>query len=191
MQQIKKTTDGELVQQALTGRRSAYEELARRWAARVTAFCHAKTGSPDAAEDLAQESLLRGFRSLKDLRQPDRFGAWLRGIALRVCLDWLGRRRTDVTFTSLAANFRPDELASAGPDAALEAVDAAEETDRLLREVDSLPEEYREVLLLYYYDDVTYKDLADVLGVSTATINARLTKARALLRKRLSCSHRR
>ena len=45
---------------------------------------------------------------------------------------------------------------------------------------------YREVLMMYYYDDVTYQDVATTLGVSAATVNARLTKARAMLRERLS-----
>jgi RNA polymerase sigma-70 factor (ECF subfamily) len=53
-------------------------------------------------------------------------------------------------------------------------------------EVEALPDEYREALMMYYYEDVTYQELADALGVSAATINARLTKARALLRQRLS-----
>ena len=56
----------------------------------------------------------------------------------------------------------------------------------LLAEVDTLPEPYREVILLYYYDDVTHQDVAAALGVSAATVNARLTKARAMLRERLS-----
>jgi RNA polymerase sigma-70 factor (ECF subfamily) len=55
-----------------------------------------------------------------------------------------------------------------------------------LAEVDTLPDAYREVILLYYYDDVTYQDVAAALGVSAATVNARLTKARAMLRERLS-----
>jgi RNA polymerase sigma-70 factor (ECF subfamily) len=52
--------------------------------------------------------------------------------------------------------------------------------------VAALPEAYREAILLYYYDDVTYQEMAAILGVSTATVNARLTKARAMLRERLS-----
>ena len=59
-----------------------------------------------------------------------------------------------------------------------------------MEEVESLPEAHREVLLLYYYDDVTYRDLADWLGVSPATINARLTQARAMLRERMSGARR-
>ena len=56
----------------------------------------------------------------------------------------------------------------------------------LLAEVEALPDDYRQVVLLYYYQDLTYRELADLLRVSPATINARLTKARALLRARLS-----
>ena len=52
-------------------------------------------------------------------------------------------------------------------------------------EVQRLPHAYREVLMLYYYHDCTYQDLADLLGVAAATINARLTKARAMLRVRM------
>jgi RNA polymerase sigma-70 factor (ECF subfamily) len=59
-----------------------------------------------------------------------------------------------------------------------------------MSEVATLPEPYREVLLMYYYDDVTYQDVAAALGVSAATVNARLTKARAMLRQRLGSMQR-
>jgi RNA polymerase sigma-70 factor (ECF subfamily) len=55
-----------------------------------------------------------------------------------------------------------------------------------MTEVEALPEECREVIMLYYYQDLTYRDLAQLLGVSAATVNARLTRARSLLRERLS-----
>jgi len=65
-------------------------------------------------------------------------------------------------------------------------VDRTDELRRLMAEVEALPEKQREILMLYYYQDVTYHDLAAMLGVSFATINARLTQARAILRERLS-----
>src|SRR5438093_521652 len=82
-------SDGDLVRQTLAGQTAAYEELVRRWSARVLACCHAKVGRAQAAEDLAQETLLRGLSALHSLDDPDKFGPWLRGIASRVCLDWL------------------------------------------------------------------------------------------------------
>ena len=80
-------SDGELVRQTLAGRSQAYEELVRRWAGRITAMCHAKVGRAPEAEDLAQEALLRGFRSLSSLAEPEKFGSWLFGIAVHACLD--------------------------------------------------------------------------------------------------------
>jgi RNA polymerase sigma factor (sigma-70 family) len=54
-----------------------------------------------------------------------------------------------------------------------------------MAEVEALPEDLRQAVMLYYYDDLTYRELGSLLGVSAATINARLTKARNLLRQRL------
>jgi RNA polymerase sigma-70 factor (ECF subfamily) len=176
-------SDAELVRQARAGRADAYAELARRWAARVTALCHARVGRAHLADDLAQETLLRGWRALGSLHDPERFGAWLCGIALRTCLDWLkAKQNAQIPFSALDGDAAPETYLQArpGPDA-----ERADEVRRLMAEVEGLPEIYRQVVLLYYYEDVTYRDLARQLGVSPATINARLTRARALLRERL------
>jgi RNA polymerase sigma-70 factor (ECF subfamily) len=178
-------SDAELVRQALAGRAEAYAELVRRWSARVLALCHARVGRADVAEDLAQEALLRGYRALRTLAQPDRFGAWLQGIALRACLDWLkARERSQVNFTALGPGFDPDGVLH--PGGGESGPEQEEERRRLLAEVEALPAEYRTVVMLYYYQDTTYRELAELLGVSPATINVRLSRARALLRARLS-----
>ncbi len=177
--------DEELVRQTLDGQPSAYAELVRRWAAPVLAVCHARIRCWHAAEDLVQETLLRGLRALPSLVRGERFGPWLRGIAQRVCLDWLKAKQTaQVPFTSLAPDQSPAELLASAVDASHE-VERAEESRKLMDCVNQLDDDCREVLLLYYYQDVTYADLAELLGVSPATINARLTRARATLRERL------
>jgi RNA polymerase sigma factor (sigma-70 family) len=179
-------TDGELVRQALAGRAPAFEELVRRWAGRVTALCHARAGRADAAEDLAQETLLRAFRGLRTLAEPDKFGPWLCGIATRTCLDWLkSKQRTQVPFSTLVGERTIDQVLAPAAISEPE-LDRQDELHRLMAEVEALPEECREVVMLYYYQDLTYRDLAQLLGVSPATINARLTRARSLLRERLS-----
>jgi RNA polymerase sigma-70 factor (ECF subfamily) len=178
--------DGDLVRQARAGRTEAYAELVHRWAARVTALCHARVGRADVADDLAQEALLRGFRGLATLADPDRFGAWLCGIAQRTCLDWLKRKdRAVIPFSVLGRD--PEQFLNGVAEAD---TDHADDLRQLLREVEALPEEYRQVIMLYYYEDTTYRDVAELLGVSFATVNARLTKARALLRERVSACRR-
>ena len=180
-------SDGDLVRQALAGRAGAFEELVRRWSARVLAVCHAKVGRAGAAEDLAQETLLRGFRSLVSLEEPDKFGAWLYGIALRACKDWLkAKERSQVTFSDLSADRDPDEILYGQPRNDEPELDREDERRKLMTQVESLPEEFRVVLMLFYYQELKYRDIAQMLGVSAATVNARLTKARAMLRERLS-----
>jgi len=176
-------TDGELVRQTLAGTTSAYGALARRWSARVLAICHARVG-PSAAEDLAQEALLRGLRALPTLSDPEKFGSWLMGIAVRTCLDWLkSAKRSEVSLDALGARGDATAMGLASMDDP--ACDRQERTERLLSEVQQLPLIYREAIMLYYYKQGTYQELAELLGVSAATINARLTKARAMLRHRM------
>src|SRR5215210_6667876 len=95
-------SDGEMVRRALAGDTAAYGQLARRWAARLLAVCHARTRDRHAAEDLAQEALLRGLRGLPTLADPDKFGTWVVGIAVRTCLDWLkSPKRGEVSLDAL------------------------------------------------------------------------------------------
>ncbi len=133
---------------------------------------------------------MRGFRAVASLSVPVKFGAWLCGIALRACLDWLkAKERSQVTFGALGPDRNPEDFLGSGPLSEPER-DRAEEVEKLMAEVEELPEEYREVVMLYYYNSVTYRDLSAMLGVSPATINARLTKARTMLRERMSGSRR-
>jgi RNA polymerase sigma-70 factor (ECF subfamily) len=180
------SSDSDLVRLAQGGQLTAYEQLVRRWSARVLAVCHAKVRSAHTAEELAQESLLRGLRALGTLEDPAKFGPWLCGIASRVCLDWLKCAQSRQVSLDAISDGHADAWIAHGGDSPYDAVARSDDARRLMAEVATLPAAYREVIYLYYYDDVTYHDVAAMLGVSTATVNARLTKARAMLRERLS-----
>ena len=82
-------TDGELVRRVVAGETAAYGVLARRWFCRILAFCQARSsvGALHDAEDLAQDVLVRGYRNIGSLVEPDQFGPWLRGIARHACSD--------------------------------------------------------------------------------------------------------
>jgi RNA polymerase sigma factor (sigma-70 family) len=180
------SSDSELVRLAQGGQLAAYEQLVRRWSARVLALCHAKVRSCHTAEELAQEALLRGLRAIGTLEEPAKFGPWLCGIATRVCLDWLKSGQAKQVSLDAACDGQASAMVAEDGETPYDALARADDERRLLAEVETLPESYREVILMYYYDDVTYHDVAEALGVSAATVNARLAKARAMLRERLS-----
>src|SRR5262249_14758407 len=111
-------TDAELVGATLTGSRDAYAEVARRWAALVTAICHAGLRRADVADDLAQEPLLRGYKALGPLSDRAKVGTWLMGMAHRAALDWLkAKERRNVHFSGL------------GPERPVEALVSRDEPD--------------------------------------------------------------
>jgi RNA polymerase sigma-70 factor (ECF subfamily) len=168
------SSDGDLARAAAAGQTQACEQLVRRWSARVLAVCRARVRS-DAAEDLAQETLLRAVRGIRTLGDPEKFGPWICGIAHRTCLDWLKcAQRSEVSYDALPESSEPAESEHDDSD-----------VQELMSEVARLPEPFRETLMLYYAENCTYDELAKLLGVSAATVNARLTKARAILRGKL------
>jgi len=168
-------TDAALVVAVGQGRREAYEELIRRYTGAIAALCRSKLGLRGPVDDMVQETFLRGYRALATLDDPAKVGSWLYGIAVRTCLDWLkDKDRGEVSYD--AAGERP---VKADPD-------DGGRGDRVAGAVQQLPEIYREAILLFYYKKQSYEEMGRLLGVTPAAVNARLTKARAMLRGRLA-----
>lgn len=156
-------------------RRSMLEELVRRHARAVGAVCWSRTGSVVDTDDLVQETMMRACRDFGALREPEKFGAWVRGIAENVCREW-GRTRKK----------QPPALGDeAGAVAAPEAEAPGDGAERIRRALMEIPEIYRDTIALFHFEKKTYSEIAAVLGLSAAAVNARLTKGRAMLRERL------
>jgi RNA polymerase sigma-70 factor (ECF subfamily) len=177
--------DAELVRRVLAGDTSAYATLVDSYAGRVRAVCRALVHRPAEAEDLASEAFYRGLRDLSSLQQPARFGPWLLAIARNACRDWQkDRENAQIPFSVFEPNSR-NGLCEHLDRPAVEDDALADDVDELRAAVATLPEECREILWLYYTGDFTYPQLAAQLGVSSYTVNSRLTRARQLLRERL------
>ncbi len=163
--------DAELVRQVLQGNRGAYGELVKRYTGQVAAVCRAHVPR-QTVEDLVQETFLRGLDKLADLREAEKFGAWLYGIARNLCRDWLNNRENQHGPLDDAA------------DRLLTPEDARGDRIGALKKcVGCLPVELREVVEIYYSGGgLTYDQLAHRLGVSRALVNKWLTQARKRLR---------
>ncbi|MCA9175061.1 MAG: sigma-70 family RNA polymerase sigma factor [Planctomycetales bacterium] len=175
---------------ALAGQPGAFGEIVRGWHARVTAYCHAWLGACSEADDATQETFIRAHAGLTEGRLMDirAFGSWLRGIARHVCLDTLRDRQRRQAVGRLTSDEAAQAIANE-PDPSEQLV-GREQRDRVIRCVESLPDDCREVVLLHYYEEMSYSDMAAWLGVSRATVNERLRKGRELLRIRLGAAMR-
>lgn len=179
-------SDADLVRAARAGRREAYEELVRRYSGRIAAVCWARLGRREGVEDLAQDAFLRAWRSLDTLTQPERFGGWLYGIAVRACLDRLKDREwSQVPFGSLGHEGDAAEFLAGSAVGTETPLEREERSTRILAEVEALPEIFREVVTMFYFQQQTHEEIAAMLGIGAAAVNARLMKARSILRRRL------
>jgi RNA polymerase sigma-70 factor (ECF subfamily) len=167
--------DAELVRQVLQGNLGAYADLVQRYTAQIAALCRAHLPRQEVVEDLVQETFFRGLGRLADLREPGRFGPWLYAIARNLCRDWLNDpHRESLPLYALAPVVASEP---AHED------DRRDRTTELKECIRHLPAELREVLEIYYGGGrVTYREMADWLGVSFGQVNKLLTRARKLLR---------
>jgi RNA polymerase sigma factor (sigma-70 family) len=167
-------TDAELVRTCLSGDAEAFSGLVHRYRDAVYGLCYARTGNFELARDLAQETFVSAYRSLRQLRAPQRFPAWLRRIAENTCKT--ARRRARHTEDSLD----PSSLSASG--------NLAEEaTTRVAVQaaLESLPEDCRLAVSLFYINGYTCREIGDFLSLPASTVKGRLRDGRARLRRRL------
>ncbi|MFN8622127.1 MAG: sigma-70 family RNA polymerase sigma factor [Chloroflexota bacterium] len=170
----------ELVERARRGDREAFGVLASRSVDRLYAVARLSLRDADLAEDAAQETLVRAWRDLRTLRDPDRFEAWLYRILLRCCAE-LGRDRRRHQAGLAVLPVEPT-IGDAAPDMA-----GRDELERGLRR---LPLDQRTLLVLRFYLDLPVRDVADVLGIPIGTVKSRLHYALEAMRAALEAEAR-
>lgn len=175
LRQAQDRPDAELVRAARGGDLAAFGDLVQRHQKSLVASALHLVGDAEDAEDVAQESFVQAFRSLRKLREPDRFRPWLYGILRRVSLKHVSRHRAAVVVSheqAVSAQIIADPCN--GRDTAL------------LAELRRLPTTYREVLAARYLQGLSYREIAQVLGTSEGNIRIRCLRARRQLRQMLA-----
>lgn len=158
------------------GERAAFDELIARWHKPLWRYLSRLAGDDDDARDLVQETWLRVFRGIARLREPAKLRPWLFGIARRAAVDRLRALYARVE----SSDAEIEQLAAPEDDVNLE-----EEIETLEQELAKLPIVEREALTLYYLQELSLEEIAEVVGVPTGTVKSRLFRARKLLRREL------
>ena len=172
-------SDQQLVQVACAGDRDAFGILAQRYHDMVLRVAYRMVDHDDIVHDLAQETVLQAYLSLKQLRDPSRFRSWLYGITLNVCREFL---RTQpawiVSFESLMGGIHIAD-AMPSPETVVERIELRQRVQYALQ---MLTDDNRVVVILYYYEGFNTREIADMLDISTSAVKTRLYKARQQLK---------
>ncbi len=177
--------DATLIQECLAGKPRAFGHLYERYKSMVYELAYRMTRNREEAEDVLQDTFLKAMRSLHAYRPDYKFSTWLLTIASRLCID---RWR--------AASHRETSLDSQPSGTALQVAHPGEAPDEQVfkREIATLveqgmkqvPEDYRIILVLRHRLDLTYEEIASVLGIPLGTVKTRIHRARERLARALS-----
>jgi len=177
-------SDGELATLALAGRQLAFGELVRRHRERLYRLVRAHIGDTDEALDVTQATFVAAFGALKRY-DPDRpFQAWLSRIAINKCRDWRRRRLVRKFFTFASPLGDAVDLTDPAPRPD-QAVEAAEEFQRVMSAIAALPTSLKEPLVLRTLEEKSELETADILGISPKAVETRLYRARRRLAEKL------
>jgi RNA polymerase sigma-70 factor (ECF subfamily) len=169
-----------LIVRCQQGDRAAFEPIVRRYMRGAAAFALAWTGSREDALDLSQEAFARAFRNLRRFDPSRPFYPWFHTILRNLCINHLGRA-SHLREVPLRDNFEHADKAPA-PDVALERREARHMVWEGLRKLSARD---REILILREFQDLTYAEIAAVLGIPRGTVMSRLHTARQRLRLQL------
>lgn len=157
-----------LVERARRGDHDAFAELARAAVVRLDQAARLILRDPELARDAVQEGLIRAWRDLPKLRDPDRFDAWLHRLTVHACIDQTRRRRRRPMEVELTVIHAPAIADVSG------ALADRDQIDGVLRRLD---ERTRAVVVLHYFLGMPLTEVAATLGVPVGTVKSRLHRA--------------
>lgn len=170
------------VQQALTGNKTAFDELVKIYLPDVYRYLLWITHDSDTAQDIAQETFIRTWQNLNSFDSARPFKPWLLRIARNTAYDYL-RRKVVLPFSHLSKQeeYYISQLPTAAPQPQ-EHFANNEQTAQIRAVLNRLPPKYREVLTLHYLEELTAPEIAGVLNLNHETVRTRLRRARTAFR---------
>ncbi len=168
-------SDKTLIRALFAGDKAAYEKLYDRYAPLVRAVCYDMTGNFADAQDLAQDVFMRAYEKLDRLRNPERFGNWLVGIARLRCKEWR-RQKLRIPNKNVRLNNGQELVVDSPDDSRIE----------LLREmITTLPEKDRLALHTFYLQGSSADNARRIMGLSRSGFYRILERARKRLEQLL------
>ncbi len=179
---VEEMSDAGLVELVLEGDQNIFAMIVERYKDAVQNLAYRMLGNTTEAEDITQETFVRAYTQLVTYKPAHKFSTWLLSIASHLAIDQLRRRRflalplEDVPFLEwiVDGGVGPEQSALRG-----------EQQDEIQEYLQCLPSKYRAVIILRYWYDFSYEEIANALQLTPALVKARLHRARELLARHM------
>lgn len=172
-------TDEQIAADVQAGDIHAFGILVDRYEGKLTRYAYKFLFKADEVPDLVQDTFLRAYENLKGFDANRRFSPWIYRIAHNVFMNSLKKKRREPFRFFDADTIFPHPIAEERTDSDAERREMQQRIDTMLG---TLREKYREPLVLFYFEALSYDEIAEVLGIPKATVGVRLKRGREMLR---------
>jgi RNA polymerase sigma-70 factor, ECF subfamily len=168
------------LEQARRGDKAAFGRLIEAYQSPVYNLAYRTLGNAGEAEEAAQEAFIRAYTRLETYNPEHKFSTWMLSITSNYCIDLIRKRRAQLLSLDEPLPPHPALMSerSQGPEA--QAIEGEQE-ELVQTLLDTLPEDYRQTVVLRYWYELSYEEIAEVMATSVSAIKSRLFRARKML----------
>lgn len=176
------------IKQVKKGDQNAFAEIVELFKDKVYQLCYRMVGNAHDAEDIAQEAFIRAYVNINSYDTNRKFSTWLYRIATNLSIDRLRKRKPDYFLDAEIEGTEGLTMYSQVPSDEIqpdEMVETLEFQEWIQQEINELPVMYRSVIVLKYIEELSLKEIGDILDLPIGTVKTRIHRGRESLRKRL------
>jgi len=177
--------DRMLILEAKNGDSRAYESLVRKYQKNIYLLCHRMTGAHQSAEDLSQDTFIKAFFSLHTFKDGMNFFTWIRKIAVNSSLNYLRVRKREKPLGDNDTNITSNTY-SAAQESPHERLQKNRVEQKFQETLQTLPTDQKTIFILKVYENLSYKEISNLLNIPLGTVMSRLNRARKKLQSALA-----
>ncbi len=171
-------TDEEIIEKVKKGDIEVYSYLVQKYKNVIFGLIYKYTNDYNETQDLAQEVFIKMYKQINNFKFQSKLSTWLYRIATNICIDWDRRRNKNVKILHL------DEVITIDNTIDLEdKIIFKEQQEKVRAIVGSLEDKYKLLIVMYHFHNLKYKEISDILQIPQRTVETRLYRARALIKK--------
>lgn len=177
-------TETDIFKAAYAGSKEAFGLIVERYQSLICAITYNATGDISLSEDIAQETFLTAWNKLRELRNPSKLRAWLCGIARNIAKETIRKRKSNTAEQTISLD--PGHEAVSTSHQPYEYAISREEEKILWQNLEKIPDNYREPMILFYREHQSVKRLAELLELSEDAVKQRLSRGRKMLKQQVA-----
>lgn len=178
MENMKNSSDEQLVEYVRTKNKNAYRELVTRYENRLIRYALRITHNPDYAKDAVQQAFIKAYVNLNSFNTNKKFSSWIYRIVHNEALNLLKKEKRNVHLEQEHL-----EEMTAGSEEIIQELIGGEDAEELMKNLETLELKYRTPLLLYYFEEKSYDEISEILKIPIGTVGTNINRGKQKLKQ--------